>query len=168
MSDYVVSESEYEAMMDAENAQFVELKAVSWSDLPAIDNETAFSMLLLLMEKTQYLDLICRAASGMAYYEFEDVNNIKRQLYLNPDMVDFTICYLQNGRKRSNYPNISNVDKNVDEAYLLRLFKHDRDRNVGRYNTVSKEYKAVYEYGRINYGTFPYTTAEVDEKLNQL
>ena len=122
MSDYVVSESEYEAMMDAENAQFVELKAVSWSDLPAIDNETAFSMLLLLMEKTQYLDLICRAASGMAYYEFEDVNNIKRQLYLNPDMVDFTLCYLQNGRKRSNYPNISNVDKNVDEAYLLRLF----------------------------------------------
>ena len=46
MSDYVVSESEYEAMMDAENAQFVELKAVSWSDLPAIDNETAPASML--------------------------------------------------------------------------------------------------------------------------
>ena len=101
MSDYVVNESEYESMMDAENAQFGELKAVSLSDLPAIDNETAFSMLLLLMEKTQYLDLICRAASCMAYYEFEDVNNIKRQLYLNPDIVDFVLCYLLNGRKRS-------------------------------------------------------------------
>lgn len=168
MSDYVVNESEYESMMDAENAQFGELKAISLSDLPTIDNETASSMLFLLMEKTQYLDLICRTASGMAYYEFEDVNNIKHQLYLNPDIVDFVLCYLLNGRKRSTYPNISNIDKNVDEAYILRLFKRDRDRNVGRYNTVSKEYKAVYEYGRINYGTFPYTTAEVDEKLNQL
>ena len=33
---------------------------------------------------------------------------------------------------------------------------------------VSQEYKAVYQYGRINYGTFPYTTAEFDEKLNKL
>ena len=168
MSDYVINESEYESMMDVENAQFGELKAISLSDLPTIDNETASSMLFLLMEKTQYLDLICRTASCMVYYEFEDVNNIKRQLYLNPDIVDFVLCYLLNGRKRSTYPNISNIDKNVDEAYILRLFKRDRDRNVGRYNTVSKEYKAVYEYGRINYGTFPYTTAEVDEKLNQL
>lgn len=128
MSDYVVNESEYESMMDAENAQFGELKAISLSDLPTIDNETASSMLFLLMEKTQYLDLICRTASGMAYYEFEDVNNIKRQLYLNPDIVDFVLCYLLNGRKRSTYPNISNIDKNVDEAYILRLFKRDRDR----------------------------------------
>lgn len=116
MSNYVVNESEYESMMDAENAQFGELKAISLSDLPTIDNETASSMLFLLMEKTQYLDLICRTASGMAYYEFEDVNNIKRQLYLNPDIVDFVLCYLLNGRKRSTYPNISNIDKNVDEA----------------------------------------------------
>lgn len=53
MSDYVVNESEYESMMDAENAQFGELKAISLSDLPTIDNETASSMLFLLMEKTQ-------------------------------------------------------------------------------------------------------------------
>lgn len=55
-------------------------------------------MLVLLMEKTQYLDLICRVTSGMAYYEFGDVNNIKRKLYLNHDIVDFVICYLLDGR----------------------------------------------------------------------
>lgn len=104
----------------------------------------------------------------MAYYEFEDVNNVKRRLYLNSDIVDFVITYLMCGNKRSYYPKINNIDKNVDEAYILRLFKSDRDRNVGRYNTVSQEYKAVYQYGRINYGTFPYTTAELDEKLNKL
>ena len=162
MNSYV-SEAEYEEMMDAENAQFGELKAVPVSALLSIDNETASNMLFLLMEKAQYLDLAC-----MAYYEFEDVNNVKRRLYLNSDIVDFVITYLMCGNKRSYYPKINNIDKNVDEAYILRLFKSDRDRNVGRYNTVSQEYKAVYQYGRINYGTFPYTTAEFDEKLNKL
>ena len=167
MNSYV-SEAEYEEMMDAENAQFGELKAVPASALLTIDNETASNMLFLLMEKAQYLDLACRVKSGMAYYEFEDVNNVKRRLYLNSDIVDFVITYLMCGNKRSYYPKINNIDKNVDEAYILRLFKSDRDRNVGRYNTVSQEYKAVYQYGRINYGTFPYTTAELDEKLNKL
>jgi len=167
MNSYV-SEAEYEEMMDAENAQFGELKAVPVSALLSIDNETASNMLFLLMEKAQYLDLACCVKSGMAYYEFEDVNNVKRRLYLNSDIVDFVITYLMCGNKRSYYPKINNIDKNVDEAYILRLFKSDRDRNVGRYNTVSQEYKAVYQYGRINYGTFPYTTAEFDEKLNKL
>ena len=155
MNSYV-SEAEYEEMMDAENAQFGELKAVPVSALLSIDNETASNM------------LFCRVKSGMAYYEFEDVNNVKRRLYLNSDIVDFVITYLMCGNKRSYYPKINNIDKNVDEAYILRLFKSDRDRNVGRYNTVSQEYKAVYQYGRINYSTFPYTTAEFDEKLNKL
>ena len=167
MNSYV-SEAEYEEMMDAENAQFGELKAVPASALLTIDNETASNMLFLLMGKAQYLDLACRVKSGMAYYEFEDVNNVKRRLYLNSDIVDFVITYLMCGNKRSYYPKINNIDKNVDEAYILRLFKSDRVRNVGRYNTVSQEYKAVYRYGRINYGTFPYTTAEFDEKLNKL
>ena len=155
MNSYV-SEAEYEEMMDAENAQFGELKAVPVSALLSIDNETASNMLFLLMEKAQYLDLACRVKSGMAYYEFEDVNNVKRRLYLNSDIVDFVITYLMCGNKRSYYPKINNI------------YKSDRDRNVGRYNTVSQEYKAVYQYGRINYGTFPYTTAEFDEKLNKL
>ena len=58
MNSYV-SEAEYEEMMDAENAQFGELKAVPVSALLSIDNETASNMLFLLMEKAQYLDLAC-------------------------------------------------------------------------------------------------------------
>jgi hypothetical protein len=115
MNSYV-SEAEYEEMMDAENAQFGELKAVPVSALLSIDNETASNMLFLLMEKAQYLDLACRVKSGMAYYEFEDVNNVKRRLYLNSDIVDFVITYLMCGNKRSYYPKINNIDKNVDEA----------------------------------------------------
>ena len=113
MNSYV-SEAEYEEMMDAENAQFGELKAVPVSALLSIDNETASNMLFLLMEKAQYLDLACRVKSGMAYYEFEDVNNVKRRLYLNSDIVDFVITYLMCGNKRSYYPKINNIDKNVD------------------------------------------------------
>ena len=99
----------------------------------------------------------------MNNYVFEDVNNVKRRLYLNSDIVDFVITYLMCGNKRSYYPKINNIDKNVDEAYILRLFKSDRDRNVGRYNTVSQEYKAVYQYGRINYGTFPLSLIHISE-----
>lgn len=44
MNSYV-SEAEYEEMMDAENAQFGELKAVPVSALLSIDNETASNML---------------------------------------------------------------------------------------------------------------------------
>lgn len=44
MNSYV-SEAEYEEMMDAENAQFGELKAVPASALLTIDNETASNML---------------------------------------------------------------------------------------------------------------------------
>ena len=67
MNSYV-SEAEYEEMMDAENAQFGELKAVPVSALLSIDNETASNMLFLLMEKAQYLDLAFRLKSGMSYY----------------------------------------------------------------------------------------------------
>ncbi|MFR6635231.1 MAG: hypothetical protein ACLUQ6_11370 [Alistipes onderdonkii] len=66
MNNYV-SEAEYEEMMDAENAQFGELKAVPVSALLSIDNETASNMLFLLMEKAQYFGfgLPCKIGHGL-------------------------------------------------------------------------------------------------------
>ena len=66
MNSYV-SEAEYEEMMDAENAQFGELKAVPASALLTIDNETASNMLFFTDGESAILGfgLSCKIGHGL-------------------------------------------------------------------------------------------------------
>ncbi len=164
MSEYY-SQEEYEAEMDALNDGFVDLKPASFADLKTSDNDVVFDLLVKIIDSSQPLHLVCGIDSGMAFYEFETNEGEKRKLYLNEDMWSYIRHYLMFGKKKPDYPNNFNVDKKVDENYIFRMYKYDRACNASRYNPASKEYKAVYTYGVINYGVFPFTPEEMIKKL---
>lgn len=164
MSEYS-SQEEYEAEMDAMNDSYGTLKRVSLDDLQTSDNDVVFEQLVKIMDSSQPLHLVCGLDSGMAFYEFETDGGVKRKLYLNRDIWAYVNHYMLYGKKLPKYPNLFNVDKNVDENYIFYMYKYDRANNASRYNPASKEYKAVHLYGIINYGVFPYTPEEMIKKL---
>ena len=168
MSEYYSSQEDYEAEMDAANEPLEELKPASFADLKISDNDVVFEQLLKIMNPSQPLHLVCGIDSGMAFYEFETENGRKRKLYLHTDLMEYVIYYLINGCKKTPTPNALKVDKNIDETYIIRLFKRNRDHGVSKYNPTSKEYKAVYRYGIIKSGALPYTPEELSLKMKTI
>lgn len=105
---------------------------------------------------------------NIPYYESHDPFTGKTvTLFLNKDIISYILIYLQQGIISDKNPDVLKIDKNINEDYILRLIKKDRQNEATRYNNDTG-YKAVYPYGIINYGKLPYTVEELIKKLDSL
>lgn len=168
MDGYYDDMTDYEVMQDVMEASYHDLKPKSLSSLLTSDNDVVFDLLDSQIKTGKTLALSCGIESKMAFYSFITDNEDKRKLYLNKEIVLYVTNYLVNGEKGTKMPNVYQIDEEVDETYILRLIKFDRQNRATHYTQSTQEYKAIYTHGTINYGKLPYTTEEMIAKLNTL
>lgn len=144
-----------------------DMQPASLVDLTASENDDVFYQLDELVSQNKNLTLTFGNNKGMPFYKVMISEDKSRTLYLNKDINRYIYSYLREG-KRGNAQELTSVHKNANENYLLRLIKFDRENGAIRYNDKTKEYKAVYQHGTINYGELPYSTEELIAKLTEL
>jgi len=104
---------------------------------------------------------------GVPFYQTK-IKGITKTVYITKEMYKQIYAYLKNKTISYKIPNVTDVSNNRNQDFILRLLKVDKANNVTRYTTTTKEYKAVYPNGTINYGKLPYTRNELEGKLNSL
>jgi len=104
---------------------------------------------------------------GLPYY-IAKIDNFKKKIFITKEIYFQIYDYLKNGVIPDKMPNVENVYKNQNENFILLHLRVDKNNKVTHYSPETKEYKAKYPHGVINYGQLPYTTDELVAKLNSL
>jgi len=104
---------------------------------------------------------------GIPYYRCA-LSGFNPRIFITKEIRQQLYNYLINGIIPNKMPDVKGLYTNVDENFILRCFKEDRENKATTYNAETKEYKAKYPHGVINYGQLPYTTEELVAKLNSL
>jgi len=132
------------------------------------DNWKVFNALIdFSMKKGRLVDLSIGINLGIPFYSCK-IMGYRPKIYITKEIRQRIYDYLINGIVPDELFEIKDVYRNVDENFILRCFKEDRENKATTYNAETKEYKAKYKYGTINYGQLPYTTDELLAKLNSL
>jgi len=159
-------ENEYDAMLEGyyENIETVQDKKVA---LMTSDNWENYNYLFELMINKQSLSLLIGIKEGLPYYKFE-LHEMPITVFITKEIRRQIYNYLKDGVIPDKMPNVSDVYSNMDETFILHHFKKDFENNVATYSETTKEYKAKYNHGIINYGVLPYSPDELKAKLNSL
>ena len=134
------------------------------------ENWELYENLLTLMKNKQVLELSIGLKDGVPYYQTE-LHGIQKQIYITKEIRLQIYNYLINGVIPAEMPeddDVFNVFNKMDESFILYHLRADKNREATRYNPETKEYKAIYKHGTINYGQLPYTKEELVAKLNSL
>jgi hypothetical protein len=120
-----------------------------------------------MQENKPFLSLSIGIQEGLPYYQTE-LHKTRIKIFITNEIYKQIHNYLKYGTTPDKFPDVDNVYKNMDENFILRHFKADNANNVTTYSDTTKEYKAKYNHGIINYGQLPYTKEELKAKLNSL
>ena len=128
-----------------------------------------YSYIMATMKKKEPLSLTMGIEPnfGVPYYQTE-TNGVTKNIYITKEIYKQIYAYLKNGTISYKIPNVDDISYNKDEDFIWRLLKIDRANKVTSFTTSTKEYKAVYPNGTINYGKLPYTRNELKGKLDTL
>jgi hypothetical protein len=128
-----------------------------------------YSYIMATMKKKEPLSLTMGIEPnfGVPYYQTE-TNGVTKNIYITKEICKQIYAYLKNGTISYKIPNVDDISYNKDEDFIWRLLKIDRANKVTSFTTSTKEYKAVYPNGTINYGKLPYTRNELKGKLDTL
>ena len=158
-----------EALQEAYQDVYFEGKIVTNIKLALTTSENweHYESLVNLMKDKSFLTLSLGLNDGLPYYQTK-LHGIQRNIYITKEIRRQIYNYLRNGIVPDKMPEVYEVYNNVDETFILHHLKTDKKNNATIYNTETKEYKAKYQRGTINYGKLPYTTEELVTKLNSL
>jgi hypothetical protein len=145
----------------------VSKKTISMAEMRISENFEHYSELLTLMRNKQPLTLAMGIEEGLPYYQTE-LHGKQVKIFLTKEIYQQILNYLKNSIIPDKMPEVFEVYKNINENFILRSFKADNANRVTTYSPQTKEYKAKYPNGIINYGQLPYTTDELKAKLISL
>ena len=135
------------------------------------NEEHYYNLRAYIMKKQQPLDLSIGLDMdrnwGLPYY-IAKIHNAPMKIFITKEIYLQIYDYLKNGVVPDEMPNVEKVYKNQNENFILLHLKVDRKNEATRYNAETKEFKAIYKNGIINYGQLPYTTDELVAKLESL
>jgi len=132
------------------------------------DNFESYRDLFNFLRNKPFLSLLIGTHEGLPYYQTE-LQERKVIVYITKEIYQQIHNYLKNGVIPDKMPaddDIYNVLKN--ENFILHHLKTDHANKVTTFSETTKEYKAKYNHGIINYGVLPYSKDELKAKLNSL
>jgi len=131
------------------------------------ENFENYRELVIFMENKPSLSLLVGINRGLPYYQTE-LHGRQVRIYITKELRRQIYNYLRNSVIPNELPDVDDVYKNMDENFILYSLKIDRKNNAMCYDETTKEHKAEYKNGTINYGQLPYTTEELKAKLDTL
>jgi len=141
------------------------LEKVSLEDLRFGYNAEAFAILKDWIERKSIVSFNFGIDKGCPYYQI-NTTSTKQRLYLNKEIVRYLYNYFENGVLGLVRPSSYDGVRNATENYVLHLLKRDRQNGKMVYEPETG-YRAEYIVP-VNYGHLPYTSEELDAKLNSL
>ncbi len=137
-------------------------------DLKTSDNPEKFQQVDHLISKGEHLQMTFGIDNGLPYYKIKVAPNREVSLYLNKEIIQYLYSWIKDGVRLPKAPNTWDVQKNVNEKYMIYLMKRDRELNFLRFYESSQRHMSLYPKGIIHYGELPYTTDELNAKLDAI
>ncbi|MCD7969142.1 MAG: hypothetical protein LUF87_02170 [Alistipes sp.] len=157
-----------DALHDDYMASQGNMTKISLSDFKSTENLGAFNTLKEEMEWGTSIDPEFIINKNCPYYKFFSVSASEtKNLHLNKDILNYIYNHFENYILDTHIPSNFVGATNAKETYLFHLLKRD-SQNSKLTHDPETGYKATYNRITINYGKLPYTTEELDAKLNSL
>jgi len=160
------TDEELDALNDSLN--FTTVQKVSDDDLKYSGNDMTFESIQNEIFAGEKLNVKFSIDNGVPQYEVAIPNMNSIILYLNKEIIKYMLDWMVKGEIGRN-PQSYDPQRSAASGYMYHLIRYDNNNNALHFDAQTRECKAVYPNGTIDYGVLSFNTREeLIAKLNSL